>query len=89
MLCSTPFFNSPMAFAVHAPVCSTSTGLPGRHRFIGTMVNCMLPPPCTKITAYSSGMARSLRRFCSAALLMASNSAERCESSITDMPVPR
>ena len=64
MLCSTPFFSSPMALAVHAPVCSTSTGLPGRHRFIGTMVNCMLPPPCTKITAYSSGIASSLRRFC-------------------------
>src|SRR5260370_27263499 len=45
-VCSTPFFSSPSAFAVHVPVCSKSTGLPGRHRFIGTMVNCMLPPPC-------------------------------------------
>src|ERR1700676_1811489 len=89
MVCNTPFFSSPSAFAVHVPVCSKSTGFPGRHKFIGTMVNCMLPPPCKNSTAYSSGMARCFRKPCSARAAMPSNSGERWLISITDMPLPR
>ncbi len=84
-----PFFNSLMALSVQAPVCSTSTGLPATARFIGTIENCMLPPPCTKITAYSSGIAISLRIEASARVIISSNSAERWLISITDIPVPR
>src|SRR5690348_3428447 len=49
----------------------------------------MLPPPCTKITAYSSGICRCLRSPASAAALMLSNSGERWLISITLIPLPR